>query len=227
VSARRGFLLGTLGVLALGGGGVALLALLSPRAPTQGVPALEAAAPVPVVEVPAAGLLPPPPPAPARIVAPPPPAPLPQDISLDDPPADDPAALPPALPPSTPRPWEQITPLRRVPPGVKRRLAELRPRLARCFDEGVQPSYGGTPSTALAPPQPGPGGAVLMLHIETEPGGSVRIVGAPVESRGSAEDALIACAQQALCDARVDGGEGRPGSRIRVPFPLSRTLPAR
>ena len=62
--------------------------------------------------------------------------------------------------------------------------------------------------------------AVLMLEIESLDG-EVRIVDAPVRTRGDASDALVACAQGALRNQVIRAPEARPGDLHRMPFALA------
>ena len=64
------------------------------------------------------------------------------------------------------------------------------------------------------------GAATLMLQIEAREG-VLRIVDAPVEMRGTASDGLIACVQQALRGQVIPAAAARPGTRYRIPYPVT------
>jgi hypothetical protein len=117
-------------------------------------------------------------------------------------------------------PWDSITPAPlRSWPTLASALEEARPRLAPCYDEETQARYGPRPFSAIGAPRPGTGAAVLILELEASSGGRMRVVDAPVESRGAAEDGLLSCVQEALRGLELKGPEG-PGARFRVRYPL-------
>jgi hypothetical protein len=166
-------------------------------------------------------------------VAPPEPAPVvarPADVAPA--PADSPA--PPSPAPQKPltlgRPiaatpqigeWEQIpaTPVESWP-SLSMAIEKARPTLAPCYDPDVQAQYGGRPFTAVGAPRPGAGVPVVLVEVETFAEGRARVVDAPVESRGSAEDGLLACIQERLRGMEVQG-RGAAGSRFRIRYPLA------
>jgi hypothetical protein len=166
----------------------------------------------------------PPPPEPAPVVA------RPNDVA----PAPVDAPVPPSPAPQKPvalgRPlvatpqvgeWEQIpaTPLESWP-SLPLAIEKARPTLAPCYDPDVQARYGGRPFTAVGAPRPGAGVPVVLVEIETFAEGRARVVDAPVESRGSAEDGLLACLQERLRGIEVQG-RGAAGSRFRIRYPLA------
>ena len=83
-------------------------------------------------------------------------------------------------------------------------IADQTPTLASCFAGG--------------PPVDGDVG-VLSLELEPVQDG-MRIVDAPVERRGSASEAEIACAQVALRGTTVRVPGATPGPRVAMPYPL-------
>ncbi|HET9554709.1 MAG TPA: hypothetical protein VFP50_17210, partial [Anaeromyxobacteraceae bacterium] len=105
--------------------------------------------------------------------------------------------------------------------AVGRELNELAPQLSACFDEEVQARHGTAGVTAVrdAAPQADQGTTVLVLELEAQ-AGAVRIVDAPVETRGGASDGLIACAQRVLRGKVFDAPGARPGARHRMLHPL-------
>jgi hypothetical protein len=106
--------------------------------------------------------------------------------------------------------------------AIGRGLLELQPLLTACFDEDTQARFGSEAYTTVrdAVPMDDRGATVLVLQIETGPG-EARIVDAPVETRGTASDGLIACAQRVLRGQRFEAPQARAGGRIRLLHPLS------
>lgn len=134
------------------------------------------------------------------------------------------------LPPPPPKgSWEAVKPVARVtglgPAGISLRqgLDSLQGELAACFDEVAQSRHGQAGYTA-AQEDTGAvdqaGSAVLMLQVESLEG-KLRIVDAPVESRGDASDGLLSCAQSVLRGRTFPAPRARPGERHRVTFVLS------
>ena len=132
----------------------------------------------------------------------------------------------PARPP--PGSWEAVAPVAR--PGalgplggaITQGLTELKPALDECFTTTSQARYSGQKITQVKDEVVADdnGTATLMLQVEGLEG-SVRIVDAPVEMRGTASDGLIACVQQALRGHVIPAAAARPGTRYRIPFPLT------
>jgi hypothetical protein len=97
-------------------------------------------------------------------------------------------------------------------------LDDFQGRIARCVDVDVQARHGTLPVSGLdgadelAPPS-------LMLELETLDG-EVRIVDAPVEARGRADDGLFACAQKVLRGQTITAASAHRGQRIRLLYPL-------
>jgi hypothetical protein len=117
--------------------------------------------------------------------------------------------------------WDSIPPTSiHSWPRLSFYLEAARPHLAPCFDEVTQARYGRRPFTAVGRPQPGTGSSVLVLQIEADSIGRLRIVDAPVEVRGSEQDGLFACVQEALRGLEM-AGQGAPGARYRVRYPLA------
>lgn len=152
------------------------------------------------------------------------------------------AATPPALYPPSPAPaaraqapvaaelrdpWDTVPILGRSRTGLGRSLeaavAELQPEVARCFDPAVHARYaprGFTPYRG----QDGTGDvdeASLMLELEAGAEG-LRIVGAPVESRGRLDDDTLACAQHVVQGTAIPVGGAAPGKRFKVRLPITR-----
>jgi hypothetical protein len=148
-------------------------------------------------------------PAPAEAQAPPPGPPRP--LSLGRP------------PPAAPQvgEWERIptTPVESWP-SLTLAIEKARTRLAPCYDPEVQAQYGTRPYTAIGAPRPGAGVPVVVVQVETFAEGRARVVDAPVESRGSVEDGLLACLQERLRGLEVQG-RGAAGSRFRIRYPLA------
>jgi hypothetical protein len=117
--------------------------------------------------------------------------------------------------------WERIpaTPVESWP-TLSQAIEKARPTLAPCYDPDVQAQYGGRPYSAVGAPRPGAGVPVVLVQVETFAEGRARVVDAPVESRGSAEDGLLACIQERLRGLEVQG-RGAAGSRFRIRYALS------
>ena len=132
---------------------------------------------------------------------------------------------PPPVPPKGS--WEAVKVVARpaalgpVGAALGRELNELEPQLSACFDEVTQARWGPQGFTAVQDYERSNdrGTTVLMLELETLQG-AVRIVDAPVETRGNASDGLITCAQHVLRGQVVPAPEARAGSRHRLQFPL-------
>jgi hypothetical protein len=132
----------------------------------------------------------------------------------------------PAKPP--PGSWEAVAPvarpgaLGRLGGAVTQGLAELRPAVEECFTAASQARHSGQKVTEVKDEQVAEdnGAATLMLQIEAREG-VLRIVDAPVEMRGTASDGLIACVQQALRGQEIPAAAARPGTRYRIPYPLT------
>jgi hypothetical protein len=122
--------------------------------------------------------------------------------------------------------WESIPPATlRSWPTLASALEEARPRLSPCYDEETQARYGPRPYSVVGTPRPGgTGSAVLIIQLEAVSGGLVRIVDAPVESRGGSEDGLLSCVQEALRGLQLKGPT-TPGARYRVRYPLRPMAP--
>ncbi len=105
--------------------------------------------------------------------------------------------------------------------ALGRGLNEIQPRIAACFDEDTQARHGqkAVSETKDYAPMPDYGTTVLMLQVETQ-AGHVRIVDAPVETRGTASDGLIACAQGVLRGRTFEAPGAMPGERHRLLYSL-------
>lgn len=203
----RRLLLGVLAVVALFAASIGGLILLERPAPVSGGPTPPGAAPqvaAPAAEPPVVQR------APVVAQAPPSERPSPP-LSLARP------------APVEPRrgDWEQIPPARlESVPTLSMAIDQARPRLAPCSDPEVQGRYGRRPFTALGTPHPGTGPAVVVLQLEAGADGRVRVVDAPVETRGAAEDGLLACFQEQVRGLELPGS-GSPGARYRVRYTLT------
>jgi len=168
------------------------------------------------------------------------PAPAPADagmpqslpsLSLVRPPDPPPPPLIAGPPPPRPQEgsWEAVPPVARaseagpVGAALGRELNELQPRLSNCFDEDVQARHGleGVTRTSDYAPLEEQGATILMLQVETRPG-EIRIVEAPVETRGGASDGLLACAQRVLRGHTLKTHEARAVGRYRILYSLLR-----
>jgi hypothetical protein len=205
----------------------AALAVIMIVVATSGGPAQPGAGPAPAPDAAAqaaaamdAGYLPPPPP-------------LPTDprTGLQILPTGGPSAPPPMDPRPPPPPkgsWEAVPPAARPgalgPAGaaISGVLSDLQPRLSACFDEVSQARHGRDPVAEAqdATLEDQGGTTVLMLEIEASRD-EVRIVDAPVESRGGASDGLVACAQRVLRGHRAPAPGVKPGQRFRLLYTLT------
>ncbi len=140
------------------------------------------------------------------------------------------ARTPPPPPPSAGS-WEAVDPVGRpaelgaIGPGLMIGLRNASPMLSRCFDEATEAQYAASGARPVVASDAAGGAAggppVLLLELETR-AGSVLIVDAPMESRGSASDAAIACAQQTLRGMSVPVAQAKPGARHRLRYALMR-----
>jgi hypothetical protein len=144
-----------------------------------------------------------------------------------------PTAPLPAPPPPPPLaaelrdPWDTVPVLGRSRTGLGRSLeamvADLGPEVATCFDPAVHSRYaprGFTPYRG----QDGTGDvdqAGLMLELEAGAEG-LRIVGAPVESRGRLDDDTLACAQHLVQGRTLPVAGAATGARFKVRLAISR-----
>lgn len=204
---------------------LAVLGAVQQRAPAPAfLPEVVSSVAAPAA-VPVAGPLPLPPRSDYRL---PPSRIAPRPVAPGEPAEGDDGGAPVALPDApAPATWEKVeivspfgvgTPA----PGVTAAIrASLRPRLARCFERGVQARWGslGRAYSTLAPGEDASlGSAVLLIEVEQD-GAGVRIVDAPVERRGSASDGTLNCAQGVLRGAALQApSEGK--KRFRMRFPL-------
>jgi hypothetical protein len=132
-----------------------------------------------------------------------------------------------APPPPPPGSWEavKIAPraaaLGKVGVAVSQELNELHPALSECIGEDSQARHGTAAVSAVqdAQPQDDSGVPVLVLQLETM-NGAVRIVDAPVESRGRASDGQLACVQAKLRGHVVGAPGTRGGDRFRMLYTL-------
>lgn len=123
--------------------------------------------------------------------------------------------------------WEAITPVARAsalgPVGtdVGRDLLVVQDQLSSCFDASVAAQRGRAAPTQTADPTSHQDLAETILVLELETGsGSVRIVDAPIESHGAADDTVIACAQQILRGRTIESPFAKPGARHRLMLQL-------
>jgi hypothetical protein len=119
--------------------------------------------------------------------------------------------------------WEAIPPAARAgalgPVGVDvgRDLIVLQEQLSACFNPEVASQTGRAAPTRTADPESQQDLAETILVLELEAGpGTVRIVDAPLESHGSADDMTIACAQRLLRGRTIPSQAARPGGRYRL-----------
>ncbi len=137
-----------------------------------------------------------------------------------------PVAEPP--PPPPPGSWESVDPVARpselgaIGPAFMMGLRNAA-ALERCFDPNVESrhaSTGALPTIARDGTSDETGGPpVLMLQLETL-AGAVRIVDAPVETRGRAGDGVHLCAQAALRGLEIPVAQARAGERHRMRYAL-------
>ncbi len=147
--------------------------------------------------------------------------------------AERPPPPPPPTIPAVPRPeppagsWEAVEPRARASdlgalgPAIGRELNELHDKVGVCFDEDVQARHGGRPPTEVQGfnSLEESGVPVLMLQLETGHD-QVRIVDAPVETRGHAGDGLLSCAQHVLRGKSLAVPGASAGTRLRLMYPL-------
>lgn len=100
---------------------------------------------------------------------------------------------------------------------VAARLNELRDELTTCFTYEAQAQRGSGPVSTVrdAAPMDDTGSIVLVLQLEGQQGG-LRIVDAPVETRGPAGDELLACAQSVLRGKVLEVPGATPGAKYRL-----------
>ena len=166
------------------------------------------------------------------VVVPPPPPGDPGAVTfgatpplLEVAPVPAPVAAPPPPPPRGS--WEAVPitarakALGRVGGLIQARLNDLQDDLRTCFTADAQARHGGELVTTVkdAAPMDDAGTLVLVLQLEGQ-AGSVRIVDAPVESRGPAGEELIACAQNLLRGKVLDVPNVAAGTKYRLLFPL-------
>lgn len=133
---------------------------------------------------------------------------------------------PPTRPPEGS--WEAVAPvarpaaLGRIGAAIGRELNEIQPHVAECFAAATAARHSGQAVSSVQDEAPldDAGTTILMLQVETLEG-QVRIVDAPVETRGRAGDAVIACVQQALRGQTFAVPDARPGSRHRILYTLT------
>lgn len=142
----------------------------------------------------------------------------------------DPAALLGPLPVMQPAPPpEQWAPTPVVPqfgvgtpaPAITRGVRTRVPALKQCFDASTSANWsrlGAAFSRQHGMPGPAIGQALLLLEVESD-GTTLRIVDAPVETRGSASDGTLNCAQAALRGVTLPV-ETRGAQRFRVRYAL-------
>jgi hypothetical protein len=157
-------------------------------------------------------------PDPAGGAAPAPPAPVPEPF----PPSPPPAAAPAKQVATELRdPWDRVPIAGRSRSDFGRALeaalADLESEVSRCFDPDVHARYGPRGFTEYRG-QDGTGDgeeATLMLELEGTATG-LRIVDAPVESRGAADPEVLACAQHSLAGRVLDVEGATPGARTKA-----------
>lgn len=103
--------------------------------------------------------------------------------------------------------------------ALGRELNDLQPELGGCFDEDVQARHGTSTVSAVrdASPQADVGATVLVLELESLHH-AMRIVDAPVETRGAASDGLLACIQSKLRGRVIQAPGARAGERHRLMY---------
>ncbi len=210
---RRLLVVGLSGIAVLAIAGVAFVAFMTTEGARRDArPVPQAAAPEPAPLVP-----PPATPPPATGVSPVSlaPAPIPTLPASEAPPPESWEAVPPAAVPASLGP---------VGGAVARGIADVRERLATCWDEYEAARHGTERFTVTRDGGRGGAGgaggqAVLMLQLETADG-SVRIVDAPVDVRGGASDGVLACAQRVLRGRSLPAPGVRAGERYRLRWGL-------
>jgi hypothetical protein len=105
--------------------------------------------------------------------------------------------------------------------AVSRALQDVQPEVSNCFDEAVQSRFGQQKIAVMNyAPNDEAGSTVLVLEMETLHD-AVQIVDALAETRGSASDGLIACAQSVLRGHRLATPGARPGQRLRLRYTVT------
>jgi hypothetical protein len=205
---KRTFLVATLAIGVLLGGGVALVLLLTRSPPMAAPPDLQPA-PEPQISI-----APAPPEPPAEESSRPPVAERRPETRRRSGTARGTWDAPAGLPSTTPM-ADRVT-----RKAVRKALVAgpVQSRLARCVDGGG--GFGGAPSELEGPPPADP--ASLVIELETL-GAEVRILDARVREWGGASEAMVACARTVLRGQVVPTPALRrpPGERLRMPFPLN------
>ncbi len=93
--------------------------------------------------------------------------------------------------------------------SISARLEELKPRLAQCY-ETARPAAGASSAEHTVPP-------VFLIELEGA-GDQYRVVDAGVDSRGSAEDAVLACMQSVLLGATLSAPGADRADRVALRF---------
>jgi hypothetical protein len=101
--------------------------------------------------------------------------------------------------------------------AIRSGLQDLEPRLSECFDRPDRAGPVRTAADAAEGAVMGP--TVLVLQLETRDG-EVRVVDAPVATRGETDDGVVACAQRVLRGRTFPAPGARAGARHRVLHPL-------
>jgi len=143
------------------------------------------------------------------------------------PPVEPPAPSRGAAPPPPRGSWEAVPitsrakALGRLGGLIQAKLNDLQDDLRTCFTAEAQARHGGGAISTVrdAAPMDDTGTLVLVLQLEGQPG-AIRIVDAPVETRGPAGDQLIACAQDFLRGRVLEVPGAAPGAKYRLLFPL-------
>lgn len=117
-------------------------------------------------------------------------------------------------------PWDRVAVVARVSElgrlsrPVARGLSQTRERLAPCYAEERRALAAGR-APPFDPADPPAGPAILILDLETRPGG-VEVVSANVDSLGTSTAELAGCAVQALTGHVFDAPGAHPGRRFRL-----------
>jgi hypothetical protein len=117
-------------------------------------------------------------------------------------------------------PWDRVAVIGRVAElgklarPVARGLAAARDGLGPCFAEERRALAAGR-APPFDPADPPTGPAVLILDLETRPGG-VDVVSANVDSLGTSTAELAGCAVQALTGYAIDAPGAPAGKRFRL-----------
>jgi hypothetical protein len=97
---------------------------------------------------------------------------------------------------------------------------EVQPRLSECFAPDRAARYAGTRVTESKDSAPLRNEVTTLLLLQLEVvGDQALVIDAPVESRGTASDGTIACAQAVLRNRSAPAAGLRPG-KYRVRFTL-------